>query len=98
MTFKELGVSSAAKIEILSGAIMEPITIGQATPVMFCAQKCLDLRISAGDAMSCNGFMLENGQCKLWYKDPNWIMEQVKNSSDGSEDVGTVYIEMEQHA
>ncbi len=43
---------------------------------IFCASKCLSLRSHQLDLQVCNGFAVQDGLCRLGYKDPNWVLQQ----------------------
>ncbi len=42
-------------------------------------------RATRHDFASCNGFVVEGGQCMLGYMDPNWVAEEAIDS--GGEDI-----------
>ncbi len=85
-------MTTAAKDEFLTGAISEPLD--NVSPATFCTTKCLNLRAAADDYTACNSFILEDGQCKLGFKELNWLLEQVQiYEKNGVEEV-SIYLDL----
>ncbi len=77
-------VSLTARDEFLSLATSIPVTNGL-QPSLFCTHKCLRRRSDRLDTQSCNGFIYEDGLCKLGYMDPTWIYQQAQNPGTETE-------------
>ncbi len=60
---------------ISSASTMFPLHMNISSSI-FCTSKCLSLRSHRLDLQACNGFAVQDGLCKLGYRDPNWVLQQ----------------------
>ncbi len=73
-------VTASAKSTFLALPSIVAVPVNNAVnPRVFCGIKCLRLRSTRFDFLSCNGFLHENDNCYLGYADPDWIYEQKQN-------------------
>ncbi len=82
-------VSSSAKSDFLTDATTVAVDSADVSPRIYCAHQCLAMRSTHADTSACNSYLHEGGECKLNYREPNWLLEQVRDL--GQEDEGIYF-------
>ncbi len=72
MALKKHIVGAVEKAEFLAESTNEQIPANGISPRIFCMSKCNQKRTSANDFRACNNFVMEDGQCKLAFREINW--------------------------
>ena len=87
-------VTAAAKAAFLAapGATAKPLKTPMTAKVE-CSSACLRLRQDRNDFATCNAFLVEDGDCKLGYMEPNWFAEQKADPGTAATIYGDVLVE-----
>ncbi len=78
-------VSAAAKADFLSDATAVTADSANVSPRIFCTHRCLAMRSARSDPSGCNGFIYEGGQCKLNYRAPDWVLQELEQEQEQEE-------------
>ena len=86
-------VTQSAMNEFVSTLIatVTPAATG-VMPRVQCTSECLALRPSRFTQTGCNGFVYQDGVCKLGYKDPNWVVEQSQKPGEAGKIYFDIYL------
>ena len=83
-------VKIEAKEEFLASGITTSNASSNVSPRIHCLHECLRQRATRNSYSACNGFLLEDGICKMGYMSLDWVVEQAQNPGDEA----TIYFDL----